>query len=251
MAKIVVLTIMLIMGLSSAEAATDATAFTLSQLDVPHTDDATIRTVSENYVFTPDLNFKGSGTVTGEITANGGGGQFSQGTTFNAGRNGDLYGMSLYSNEFNWKGATKLRTSCEGAVTTAVRGQVPGEWNYPSEGTATYTPGTGDGVESIASGLTMANAGSSKYGLTLQGGFKTVTNAVTNKIRPRPIEYKVSLDIDPVESVQPIDLLNQNSKLDFQINDNGFAYYGYDFQRDLRIGDVDCKSEMTLVHLGN
>jgi hypothetical protein len=85
----------------------------------------------------------------------------------------------------------------------------------------------------------------------LQGGFKTETNALTNKIRPRPKEYRVSLEIDPIESDQPIDLLNQDTKLDFKINDNGFAYYGYNFQRDLSRGDVDCKSEMTLVHLGN
>jgi hypothetical protein len=237
MGSIAVLIILLALSITSAEAATDASAFSFAELNVPHTDFSAVRTVSDNYVLTPDLNFKGKGEITGEITTNGGGGQFSQGLYFSAGQNGNsgLYGMSSRSSLFTWGGATKIKTDMKGTVSTFVYNPLPG------------------GVVSECSGFSIASPGNTIYDFSLSGGHTTVTNAVTSKFRVDPMEYTVALDIPELDLDQPADLLSQDVKLDYMVDaeSQALAYYGYDFQRDLSIGDIDCQSSMDLVHTGN
>ncbi len=231
---VIIITIILILAsVSLGYAATDASAFTQATLKVDRSDFSLVRTLSENYVFTNDLNFKGSGEIDGQITTDGGGGEYLQSMAFTAGQNGHLYGLSTRSAAFSWTGATHVKTSLVGTTSTAVFNPVPG------------------GVESIASGLTMANPGTYNYDLILAGGHETKTNSVTSQFRPRPIEAKVAMNIPELVMDMPADTLNQDIKLNYLINDNGFAYYGYDFYRELDIGDINCKSEMEFVHLGN
>lgn len=144
MTHIAAIFILLGLFISSAEAATDASAYTLSELTVDHSDLSLLRTVSDNYVFTPDLSFRGFGEVSSQIATNGGGGDFSQEMNFNAGQYNGLYGMSAQSNSFAWKGATKIKTSVTGTVSTFA-----------------YNPSK-DEVESIASGLVVADPGTKK-----------------------------------------------------------------------------------------
>ncbi len=234
------LVVLIAVCISPTEAVTEASAYTMSNLTVGGTDFCNVLTLSDNFVSTPDLYFKGVGDVISNIKTNCvGGGQFSQGMYFSAESNGGLSGMSATSNAYSWRGVTEVKTSISGTVSTNV-------FNPSS-----YYKGF---VESMSSGLTIASTGTKNYDLTLTGGHLTATNSVpvqSRKFNLRPRVYDISFEVDPLQLDEPADLLSQESNVDFQVLDNGFVYYGYDFSRELEIGDVNCKSEMTYVNQGS
>ena len=152
---------------------------------------------------------------------------------FNAGQYNGLYGMSAQSNSFAWKGATKIKTSVTGTVSTFA-----------------YNPSK-DEVESIASGLVVADPGTKKYDLSLSGGHQTITNAITSKLTPYfSTEYSVSLDIPELKTELPLDSFDQTAKLSFAVDNDGIAYYTYNFQREFEIDDVAFASSMQFAHAG-
>lgn len=242
-APIAVLLVLLVACVQSANAATDANAFTISKLTVEGTDLAVVRTLSDNLVSTPDLYFQGKGAVTSTIKTDSpaGGGEFVQSMFFAAQQSGTLSGMATESRAFEWKGVTEVRTNVFGTVVTAV--------SDPR-----YNPAVQrDWVESSSSGMTIASTGGADYELALTGGHNTVTNTIpvrtSGTLPPGYVkEYTGSFELHPLELDAPADLFSESINFGFVVNDMGQVSYGYDFSRELGIGDINCKSAMKLVH---
>ncbi|MDF0594306.1 hypothetical protein P0O24_12020 [Methanotrichaceae archaeon M04Ac] len=241
-APIAVLLALLAACAQSASAGTDASAFTISELKVEGTDLAVVRTLSDNLVSTPDLYFQGKGEVTSTIRTDSpaGGGDFVQSMFFAAQQSGTLSGMATESRAFEWKGVTEVRTNVFGTVVTAVSDprfnpEVQRDW-----------------VESSSSGMTIASTGGADYDLALTGGHNTVTNTIPVRSGTLPAgyvkEYTGSFELHPLELDAPADLFSESINFGFVVDDMGQVSYGYDFSRELGIGDINCKSTMKLVH---
>lgn len=243
--KFAVLLLILIAGQAmQVEGATDAYAFTQSELTASGTDSAVVRTLSNNLVSTPDLFFQGTAAVTSTIETNTpeGGGKFVQGLYFSAQQSGSLSGISIESRAFEWTGVTEVRTTIMGSVITAV--------SDPR-----YNPEVQrDWVESSSSGMTITSAGTDDYELVLSGGHETFTNAIPvrkNAVLPAGFvkEYEGSFELYPVEMDTESDLFDESIDFSFGINEMDQVNFKYDFSRELEIEDINCKSDMTLLHL--
>ena len=235
--------VLLLACVQSAAAATDAEAYTISMLTVEGTDLAVVRTLSDNLVSTPDLYFQGKGAVTSTIRTDSpaGGGDFVQSMFFAAQQSGTLSGMATESRAFEWKGVTEVRTNVFGTVVTAV--------SDPRFNPAVQR----DWVESSSSGMTIASTGGADYELALTGGHNTITNTIpvrTSGTLPAGYvkEYTGSFELHPLELDAPADLFSESINFGFVVDDMGQVSYGFDFSRELGIGDINCKSAMKLVH---
>jgi len=218
----------------SANAATLSSAFTNSHLVSHDSELSVMRTISDNKIITPDLNFKSDGIITtNALMGDASTSEIDQGLYFKGGKNQYYNAFSSLSSHINAKNVLDVRTSLSGTSRTIV------------SGSSDLT------IDSTISGLSIASPGSPDYSFSLAGGHNTVTNAVPWGVRiPKEDlkEYSVSLDVEPLDLDQPADLFNQDVKLNFNVIDNDLAYYGYDFSRELEIGDINCKSEMELIH---
>jgi hypothetical protein len=107
-------------------------------------------------------------------------------------------------------------------------------------------------VESTSSGVGLANPGTTDYKFTLSGGHNTFTTAAVAQVptymTEDPKEYSVTFDPYPLNLDLPADVLKEDVSVNFQVENNMLAAAGYDFNRDLTIGDVSCNTEMDYYH---
>jgi hypothetical protein len=230
-----ILLALLVLCAFSANAATDTNAFTLSKVRAGGTDLVIIKTLSDNFVSTPDLFFRGVGdTITTIKTdSNLGGGEFSEAMGFAAKRSGEISGMAYESRAFSWTGVTEVRSSIIGSVTTGTC--------YPE-----YNPSYQNGVvESRSAGATIANVGTKEYEIYLTGGHNTVTNNIPiRETEINPTTYKVEFSLLPLDMDTPAEVFNQAIDFGFSVDSGKELYYGYSFYRELGLGDTTCRSAM-------
>lgn len=230
--------IMLMLALipSLAGAVTESSAYAISNLISQGSDFSAVRTISDNSVTTPDLNFNSDGIINTEYTM-GEKGSYNliQGITSSADNNGGLDGSCTFYNMFSGTQVTDANLKLIGILKTS----------YPNN----VNPYK---AETTNFGFSLASPGTNDYTFSLTGGHKTVSTAALAPApewqTEDPKTFSVSLDEYPIDLDQPADLLKDNVKLDFNVAENKIAYYDYDFSRELEIGDVSSSSAMQLFH---
>jgi hypothetical protein len=219
-----------------AGAVTESSAYAISNLISYGSDFSAVRTVSDNSVITPDLNFNSDGIINTEYTL-GEKGSYNliQGITSSEDNNGGLDGSCTFYNTFSGSQVTDANLKLIGTLKTS----------YPNN----VNPYK---AETTNFGFSLASPGTDDYTFSLTGGHKTVSTATLTPAPEWQTEdpkiYSVSLDEYPINLDQPADLLQDNVKLNFNVAENKVAYYDYDFSRNLEIGDVSSSSAMQLFH---
>ncbi len=219
-----------------ADAASDAEAFTKSNLISYGSDFSVLRTFTNNLVSTPDLNFQSFGEVNTELTTVGGDSTIEQSLYFSAEKTADFASYGSLSHSFTAENAihADAKMTCSGysAVTNSY------EWTT---------------VESTATGLTIALPGTEDYELSLTGGYNTKTNTGTIPIPLWMIEevkeFTLTFDYIDLDWDEPVDNLHENAVVDFVVLENDLASYNYDFERDISEGDTSCEVDMELTHI--
>lgn len=221
---------------NSANAVTESSAYANSDLSSYGSDFSALRTISANSVITPDLNFNSNGMINTEYKMSDNGfHSLTQSITSSADNNGGLNGAVTFYNSFSGSQVTDANLKLIGSLRTS----------YPNS----VNPYK---VETTNFGFSLASPGTDDYTFELTGGHKTVSTAT---LKPAlkwqtedPKTFSVSLDEYPMNLDVPADKLQENVKLDFNVAENKVASYGYDFSRDLEMGDVSSSSAMMLVH---
>lgn len=233
---VVIMLMLLVVIPSLAEAATESSAYATSNLENYGSDFSAIRTVVNNAVISPDLNFDSDGIINTEYTmSEKGSGTQTQSISSSVNNNGGLAGMTTFSNSFSGTQVTDTNLQFIGSL----------EMNFPNA-VNQYM------VKTTNFGFSLASPGTDDYTFTLTGGHETVSTATLTPApewrTEDPKIFSISLDESPMNLDQPADKLQENVNLNFNIVKNEVAYYGYDFSRDLTIGDVSSSSAMKLLH---
>lgn len=233
---VVILLMLMVVIPSLAGAVTESNACAISNLETGSSDFSAIRTVVDNAVISPDLNFNSDGIINTEYKMNEKGSSTqTQSISSTVSNNGGMSGMTTFSNSFSGTHVTDTNLQFIGSLKMNFQNKV-----YPYE------------VQTTNFGFSMASPGTDDYTFALTGGHKTVSTATLTPALEWQTEdpkiFSVSLDEYPMNLDQPADKLQENVKLDFNVANNEIAYYGYDFSRDLEIGDVSSSSAMQLLH---
>jgi hypothetical protein len=234
--RFLIILLMLAVIPSLAGAETESSAYAISNLVSQDSAFSAVRTISDNSVISPDLHFDSDGIINTEYKMSEKGSyNLIQGITSSADNNGGLNGASTFYNSFSGTDVTDANLKLIGTLKTS----------YPN----TANPYK---VETTNFGFGLASPGTKDYTFALTGGHKTVSTA-TLKPAPEwttedPKIFSVSLDEYPMNLDQPADKLQDNVKLSFSVANNKVACYGFDFSRDLEIGDVSSSSAMVLFH---
>ena len=233
---VVFLLMLLVVIPSLAGAVTESNAYAISNLETGSSDFSAIRTVVDNAVISPDLNFNSDGIINTEYKmSEKGSSTQTQSISSTVSNNGGMSGMTTFSNSFSGTQVTDTNLQFIGTLNMNFQNKA-----YP------YM------VETTNFGFSMASPGTDDYTFALTGGHKTVSTATLTPAPEWQTEdpkiFSVSLDEYPMNLDQPADKLQENVNLDFNVANNEVAYYGYDFSRDLEIGDVSSSSAMQLLH---
>jgi hypothetical protein len=219
-----------------AEASSDAEAFTNSHLISYGSDFSALRTISNNLIATPDLDFQSFGEINTDLEMSGGTSEIEQSLYFSAEKTDGFSGYGSMSHSFTANNAlyADSKMKCGGLSTVA------NSYDWTK-------------VESTATGLTIALPGTLDYELSLTGGYDTRTTATAIPIPLWMTEevtgFSVTFDPDDLEFDRPADFISQNTDIDFRVAENDLAYYGYDFERELEVGDISCRADMQLQHV--
>lgn len=234
--KTVILCIGLIALISSADAATDARTSTNSYLISYNTISSDARTISENYVSTPDLILKSEGQVDGNVVMDSPSTSIiKQGLSFTGIRNGGLGSKASFSSAVVAENVISAQSTMTGYAQTIIT--TPTDFSIAN-------------TESF--GMALANPGTDDYQLSVTGTQNTKTNAVLQPLNDRASiirNFKVEFDLYPLEMDTPADLLVQNVDVNYNVENNEITGLAYDFSRQLEIGDISFVSEMNLVQL--
>ena len=122
-----------------------------------------------------------------------------------------------------------------------------------AEGGSTVSPSNDNTkVESNIFGVGLADPGTTDYEFTLNGGYSTSTDAAVAQV---PIsmtegskEYSITFEPYALNLDTPADVLKNDVSVNYQVENNMLAAAGYDFNRDMTIGDVSCNTEMDYYH---
>lgn len=235
MKTIVLCAIMLSLMASAADGATNAIASTISHLVSYETDYSALRTISEGTVSTPDLNFKTTGQVDSNIRLlSPSTTEIMQGTSFEGMRNWNYGGLASFSSSVSGRGVISSGSSISGTAYTTVR-----------------NPTDASMVQSISSGLCLADPGSKEYELSIVGSHSTLTNAALQPVSDssgssKTLAASITMNLFPLEFDVPADTLYQDINLDLKIENNNLAGYSYDFAREIKLEDATCESGMNL-----
>jgi len=236
--KIVIVACLVLCMLSMpALAATEASAFTNSILSSYGSAFSSAKTISTNHITTPDIDFKSNGAITTELATS------NDGNT--------KIGQNLY-----FLGTSGVGFGGYGLVSQSVEGtNVNSMISKMSVGGGSTVSQSNDNtkVESTSSGVGLANPGTTDYEFALSGGHNTLT---TGGVAPVPIymtdetskEFSVTFEPYSFNLDLPADVLNEDVSVNFQIQNNMLAAAGYDFKRDMTMGDVSCNTEMDYYH---
>ncbi len=217
-----------------AEASSDAEAFTNSHLISYGSDFSVLRTISSNLITTPDLNFQSFGEINTELRQSGGNSEIEQELYFSAEKEAAFSGYGSLSHSFSGENVLFMdsKMKCSGLSTVAR--------------SSDFTK-----VESTSTGLTIALPGTNDYELSLSGGHNTKSTATTI---PVPLwtteevkEFSVVFDEDPLDFDVPAKI-SQDVDVDFLVYENDLAFYEYDFEREMAVGDITSIVDMQLQH---
>jgi hypothetical protein len=109
-------------------------------------------------------------------------------------------------------------------------------------------------VQSISSGLCMADPGSEEYELSIVGGHSTLTNAALQPATDgsgssKTITASISMNLYPLVFEVPAEAFDQDINLDLKIENNNIAGYSYDFSRAIELEDTTFESGMNLLQI--
>ena len=230
---------------SQASGVSQTSASTDSLLVSSNSELAAVRTISESFVSTPDLNYNNNGQVDSYVTQPGGGAAIiSQGVYSSAENYNKLGGLATFHAHVTATNATNSQIIMKGTSTAAVS-------NIQDNSK----------IESQSFGLGMAKPGEGEYLFTTTGNQTTVTDTVyalspiinIHLIDLRKDYVDKTLEIAFKQNAQelspPADFIEQN--VDFKYNQfyNVPTYYGYDFTSTIGVKDTTCSSYMNFAHL--
>lgn len=241
MRVIVIIAVCLTALVVQANAATQTSAITSSNLVSTYSESTTVRTISENTLSAPDLNYKSSGQVDAEIYQPGGGAAVvNQGLYFSAENSAGLGGMASFYCHASGTQVKDASIKFTGVSTAEV-------WNQ-NDRTA---------IISDSFGLGMAKPGDGEYDFSVSGNYITTSNTVPALI-PIPVwehngklfkELEFSFEQFPMDMGITADVLQQDVSFNYAVLNNEPTSYAYDFSRNIVVEDTTCNSWMSFSHL--
>jgi hypothetical protein len=223
-----------------AAGVTQTSAFTNSFLVSSFSDLAASRTISENFITTPDLNYKSNGQVDSYVTQPGGGNAIINQEIYSmAQNNGKLGGMASFGSKVT---ATNVQSSSLIIIGTSITEVCDKQDNSKIEG--------------WSFGLGMAKPGEGEYSFEVNGEQNTVSNMVpalaiipvyNNKLLNK--ELVVAFKQIPSEFEKPVDVVEQEISFDYGTYYDQPTFYNYDFTNTIAVEDTTCSSSMSFSHV--
>jgi hypothetical protein len=243
MKKYLMFIILLVTTSGLAGAVTDASAYSISDLIGIESDHGIVRTIVNNQVSTPDLQFNSEGKLDTHLTMDESGSyQMTQGVISNVHNYRGFSGAGRFINSFTGTSVKNIDLNFLGTLNVGFSPH--------------FNPYM---MESKTFGMAVAAPGTEKYSLTLTGSQNTITNAALSSppkwMTEEPKIYTVGYALDNAmmqASLQdlPVDQMAQDLSFDYKILENSLVYYGYDFSRSIQMGDVGFEAEMAFDHIG-
>jgi hypothetical protein len=225
---------------SQACGTTQTSAFTNSFLVSSCSELAASRTISENFVTTPDLNYKSNGQVDSYVTQPGGGKAIiSQEINSMAQNIGKLGGMASFSSKVT---ATNVESSSLTMTGTSTAEVCNKQDNSK--------------IESQTFGLGLSKPGEGEYSFEVHGEQTTVSNTVlalavipvyNNELFNK--ELIISFEQIPSEFEKPVDVIQQEVNFDYGTYNNQPTFYNYDVTNIIAVEDTTCSSSMSFSHV--
>jgi hypothetical protein len=238
--RVTIVILVCIMALASqAFGATQTSAFTNSFLVSTYSELAASRTISENFVTTPDLNYKSNGQVDSYVTQPGGGKAIINQEINSMAQNiGMLGGMTSFSSKVTATNVESSSLIMKGTSTTEV-----------------CNPQDNSKIESRTFGLGLTKPGE-EYSFEVNGEQTTVSNMVpalavipvyNNELLNK--ELIISFEQIPSEFEKPVDVIQQEINFDYGTYYNQPTFYNYDFTNTIAVEDTTCSSSMSFSHV--
>jgi hypothetical protein len=221
-----------------AAAYSDAEVSTESFLQSNDTAFSALRTITANYVTTPELDFRSNGRITTTVNVeNGGAANIVQNSLFSGGR--DASG--------NYRGSGSLFSSASGIGISKINSQIYFTGlcfvSNPQDNPEVKTK-----VESKSFGVSMASPGTSDYLFGVQSKSNVLTNApilrVPHWMTEDPKIFTISMDLDPLQVDKPLDKVDETIKINYDLFENELYSYDYDFSRTIQNDDTTFESMM-------
>ena len=231
-----------IMALATqASGVTQTSASTNSLLLSTYSDLAAVRTIEQNSVSAPDLNYESNGQVDSYVTQPGGGSSIiSQGLYTGAQNNGGLGGMASFNAKVTATQATNSQIIMTGTSSTEVCNKQDNSQ-----------------IQSQTFGLGMAKPGEGEYSFATTGQQLTVSDQVP-ALRATPVlindkyankDLVVTFTQDSQKFEQPVDFMQQAVNFNYGEYDSQPTFFGYDFTSTIAVEDTLCSSYMSFSHV--
>jgi hypothetical protein len=240
MRMIVTILVGIIALASQACGASQTSAFTNSFLVSSCSEFAASRTISENFVTTPDLNYKSSGQVDSYVTQPGGGNAIINQEINSMAQNiGKLGGMASFSSKVTASNVKSSSLIMTGVSTTEVCNKQDNSK-----------------IESQTFGLGLAKPGEGEYSFEVNGEQTTVSNMApalavipvyNNELLNK--ELIIAFEQIPSEFEKPVDVIKQEVNFDYGTYNNQPTFYNYDVTNTIAVEDTTCSSSMSFSHV--
>lgn len=225
-----------------ASGVTQTSAFTFSNLISTYSDFTAARTISENSLSAPDLNFRSNGQVDAEVyQPEGGAATVTQGLYFSADNSAGLGG---YASFYCHASGTQVQDTSIKFIGTSTA--------------ETWVQYDRTAIISERFGLGIAKPGEGEYDFSVGGNYQTISNTVPALI-PIPVwehngklfrELELTFEQFPMDKGFTADSLQQDVSFNYGVLNNEPTSYAYDFSRSLVVEDTTCSSWMSFSHLG-
>jgi hypothetical protein len=240
MRVIVLILVGIVVLASEACGITQTSAFTNSFLVSSFSDLAASRTISENFVTTPDLNYKSNGQVDSYVTQPGGGNAIiSQEINSMAQNIGKLGGMASFNSKVTATNVGSSSLIMKGTSTTEVCNRQDNSK-----------------IESRTFGLGIAKPGEGEYSFIVNGEQESTSNMVpalavipvyNNELLNK--ELIIAFEQIPSEFETPVDVIKQEVNFDYGTYNNQPTFYNYDVTNTIAVEDTTCSSSMSFSHV--
>ncbi len=224
-----------------ASGATQTSALTFSNLISTNSELTAVKTISENTLSAPDLNYKSNGEANALIIQpDGGAAMVSQCLQFSASNNGKLEGLASFYSSVTATQVKDVSLTFGGTSSTNV-------WNEYDR----------TKIADTSFGLGLAKPGDGEYEFSVGGNYETITNTEPALVSI-PLwendgelykELSITFEQTPLESDISADVLDQEISFNYGVQNNQPAFYSYDFSRSMEAEDTSCSSWMSFSHL--